>query len=326
MPARRVNIRDVARAAGVSTTTVSAALTGNGRLSPGTREKVLRAAEECGYVASAAARSLRLGRSGAIGLYVPDRTVGFEYYVHLSRGAAEAALGHGFALTLVPAWPDAEPLRSLHLDGLIVCDPALGDPVADVLRSLPVPMVTCERDPQPGASPAGVVASDHVSGMGALLDHLAAQGATSIAALVPGAETSFGAETRQACSESVHDVRMVDVPLAYDPDDIGRGMAEARAGAPDAIVVVPDGGALVALHLLQAEGVRIPDDLLLASYVDALSLQVSHPTITAVDIDPRSTGAAAVNVLVEVVVGDGADPIERSVPTRLRVRESTSRA
>ncbi|KAA1429227.1 LacI family DNA-binding transcriptional regulator [Nocardioides antri] len=326
MPARRVTIRDVARAAGVSTTTVSAALTGNGRVSPETRDRIMRVAEECGYVASAAARSLRLGRSGAIGLYVPDRTVGFEYYAHLSRGAAEAALAHGFALTLLPAWPDAAPLRTLHLDGLIVCDPALGDPVAEVLRSLPVPMVTCERDPEPGASPAGVVASDHVAGTTVLLDHLAGQGAASIAALVPGEETSFGQETRRACRESDHDVRMVEVPLAYDPDDIARALAEARADEPDAIMVVPDGGALVALHLLQAEGVRVPEDLLLASYVDALSLQVARPTVTAVDIDPRATGASAVNALVDLVVGEVSGPVLTSVPTHLRVRESTSPA
>lgn len=326
MPGGRVTIRDVARAAGVSTTTVSSALTGNGRVSPETREKIMRVAEECGYVASAAARSLRLGRSGAIGIYVPDRTVGFEYYVHLSRGAAEAALAHGFALTLLPAWPDAAPLRTLHLDGLIVCDPALGDPVAEVLRSLPVPMVTCERDPEPGATPAGVIASDHVAGTTALLDHLAEQGAASIAVLVPGEETAFGQETRRACRESPHDVRMIEVPLAYDPEDVGRALTEARAGDPDAIMVVPDGAALVALHLLQADGVRVPDDLLLASYVDALSLQVARPTVTAVDIDPRQTGASAVDVLVGLVVGDESGPMERTVPTRLNVRESTTPA
>jgi DNA-binding LacI/PurR family transcriptional regulator len=323
MPPRRVTIRDVARAAGVSTTTVSEALSGRGRTAEETRERVRKVAEEIGYVASAAARSLRLGRSGALGLYVPDRTVGFEYYVHLSRGAAEAALGHGLALTLVPAWHDVEQLRALHIDGLIVSDPALDDPVMKMLRSLPVPMVTCEADLSPEAEPVGVVGADHVAAMRELLDHVHEAGAASIAVLAPGTETSFGQQVREACAAAPHDVRVVDIPLAYRPDDVTAGVDYALAGKPDALVVVPDGAAIVALNHLQGLGVRVPDDLLLAAYVDGPSLQIARPRVTAVDIDPRLTGEAAVNALVEVVVDGRRTRVETRVPARLRVREST---
>lgn len=322
MPPRRVTIRDVARVAGVSTTTVSEALSGRGRTAEETRERVRQVAAEIGYVASAAARSLRLGRSGALGLYVPDRTVGFEYYVQLARGAAEAALSHGMALTLVPAWDNVEQLRALHIDGLIVADPALGDPVLEVLRSLPVPMVTVEVDPAPGAESVGVVAANHVEAMSALLDHVAASGASSVAALVPGEETSFGRQLRQACAGRAG-LRIVDIPLAYTPDDVTAAVDEALAASPDALVLAPDGSAIVALHHLQGRGLRVPDDVLLAAYVDGPSLQIARPRITAVDIDPRLSGEAAVRVLVEVVVDGRAMLAETPVPARLQVREST---
>lgn len=322
MPPRRVTIRDVARAAGVSTTTVSEALSGQGRTAVETRERVRRVAEEIGYVASAAARSLRLGRSGALGLYVPDRTVGFEYYVQLSRGAAEAALTHGMALTLVPAWDNVDQLRALHIDGLIVADPAVGDPVLEVLRSLPVPMVTVEIDLSPGAQPAGVVASDHVSATGELLDHVVATGARSIAVLAPGEETAFGRQIREVARRYA-DVRIVDIPLAYRPEDATAAVDAALAAGADALVLVPDGSAIVALHHLQGRGIRVPDDLLLASYVDGPALQIARPRITAVDIDPRATGEAAVQALVDVVVHGRRDVIETRVPSRLHLREST---
>lgn len=322
MPSRRVTIRDVARAAGVSTTTVSEALSGRGRMAADTRERVRRVAEEIGYVASAAARSLRLGRSGALGLYVPDRTVGFEYYVQLSRGAAEAALTHGMALTLVPAWDNVEQLRALHIDGLIVADPALADPVLAVLRSLPVPMVTVEIDLDPDARPVGVIASDHLTATAELLDHVVAAGAASIAVLAPGEETSFGHQVREVCRR-YPTVRIVDIPLAYRPSDAAAAVDEALAAGADALVLVPDGSAIVALHHLQGRGIAVPDDVLLASYVDAPSLQIAHPRITAVDIDPRATGRAAVEAMVEVIVHGRQELIETTVPASLRVREST---
>ncbi|WP_203336690.1 LacI family DNA-binding transcriptional regulator [Nocardioides limicola] len=321
---RRATIRDVAREAGVSTTTVSDALAGRGRLTEATRQRVRAAADAVGYVASAAARNLRLGRSGSLGLYLPDRTVGFEYYTHLARGAAEEALGHGYALTLIPAWHDAQQLAALHLDGLIVSDPDVNDPVLQILRSLPIPMVTCEQDLHPDAAPVGVVHSDHAAAMTELLAHLRAAGAHRIDVLAPEQTNFFGAEIRRACRTDP-EVRVIDVPLAYEMSQIRTAVDVSLGGSPDALVVVPDGAALGALQHLQRRGVSVPEDLPLASYVDGPSLAACAPSITAVDIDPRSAGAAAVQSLVGVV-RDGAeyaDPVQ--VSARLVVRESTQR-
>ena len=323
MPARRVTIRDVARAAGVSTTTVSDALAGRGRMAEETRQRVRRVARSTGYVASAAARNLRLGRSGSVGLYVPDRAVGFEYYVHLSRGAAEAALDHGFALTLVPAWDNPDQLRALHLDGLIVSDPALDDPTLQILRSLPVPMVTCERDPAPDAVPVGVVQSDHVTAMGQLLAHVRAAGARTIAVLAPGAETSFGQDIRKACRISDLDLALVDIPLAYAVDDITNAMRNVLADPPQAVIAVPDGAALTVLQHLHETGTRVPHDILLAAYVDGPSLQTCKPPITGVDIHPRITGASAVEALVQFIEGRTSTPICANVSAELMARAST---
>src|SRR5215472_3349651 len=123
--ARRVTIRDVARAAGVSTTTVSDALSGNGRLPEATRGRVAAVAGRLGYRANPAARSLRGQRVGGIGLYLPDNAGSFAYYLELASGAASEALAHGLALTLIPRSPDPFRLTAFPIDGFIAVDPVV---------------------------------------------------------------------------------------------------------------------------------------------------------------------------------------------------------
>lgn len=187
-------------------------------------------------------------------------------------------------------------------------------------------MVVCEPDPSPGAEPLGVIGANHVAATFELLDHVVSRGARSVAVLAPGLETSFGEQVRRACSERTDDIRVRDIPLAFRAEQVTRAVTEAMTDAPEALVAVPDGAALVALQHLLASGVKVPDDLLFASYVDGPSLQIVQPTVTAVDIDPRMTGAAAVSALVEIVVEGGRGPVRTEITAHLRVRASTSGA
>jgi DNA-binding LacI/PurR family transcriptional regulator len=329
--AERVSIRDVARAAGVSTTTVSDALSGRGRLPQTTRDRVAKVALDLGYTANPNARWLRSGRTGAVGLYVPDRTVGLEYYMRLALGAADEAFTHGLALTLVPAWRGAQP-PPLHLDGVVVSDPVRGDPMLGRLAALGVPVVTCERDMTPGAEHAARAQGDHRRGMTLLLDHLAEQGARRIAVLCPGDDTSFGADIRAAhrawCAARGLEHLLHDVPFAASPQDVAPAVRRALAGkpAPDALVAVPDGSLAPALQTLYGEGVRVPDDLLLASYVDSLALSSMPVPVTAVDLSPRQMGHEATRLLADLVEGRSRPGQVVDVPVRLVVRASTRRS
>jgi DNA-binding LacI/PurR family transcriptional regulator len=322
-----VTIRDVARAAGVSTTTVSDALRGRGRLPAATRDRIGAVAHELGYTANPTARNLRAGRSGAIGLYFPEHVVGLEYYMELAMGAAEEALAHDLALTLVPA--SGRPGTRLAVDGVVVSDPVLGDPVLARLTALGVPVVTCERDLTPGAEHAGRVESDHDAGIRSLLDHLAERGAHSVALLCPGGETSFGHDIRRAyarwCAETGRPRLLVDVPFVSQPEDVAKAVAEALGGAeqPDALVSVPDGGAVGALQATIEQGRRVPGDLLVASYVDGASLRGTSPPITAVDIAPREMGRRAARLLADLLEGRAEPGTTVRVDTALVPRAST---
>jgi DNA-binding LacI/PurR family transcriptional regulator len=165
-----------------------------------------------------------------------------------------------------------------------------------------------------------------------LLDHLADQGAHRIAVLCPGDDTSFGADIQAAhsawCAARGLEHLLYDVPFAASPQDVAPAVRRALAGrpAPDALVAVPDGSLAPALQTLYGEGVRVPDDLLLASYVDSLALSSLPVPVTAVDLSPRQMGHEATRLLADLVEGRSRPGQVVDVPVRLVVRQSTWRS
>ncbi len=325
----RVTIRDVAREAGVSVTTVSDALSGGGRLSEATRVKVSVVADRLGYIPNPSARHLRKGRTGTIGLYFPDRVLGLEYYMTLAVGAAEGALRHDLALTLIPGWRDSRRVASFHLDGMILADPVLGDPVLDELRRQRVPVVTCERDLSPGSQPVGRVESDNEAAMRGLLDHLRDQGARRTALIASDATTSWGHDLRAAygawCGRHRVTPQIQDVPLVSHPDEVAHAAEILLTGRrrPDAIISAMDGSAIGVLQAAERHGLRVPDDVLVASCVDGADLRQSTPPVTAIDIQPRVMGQWAAELLAEVLAGTQPSGTVRTLETHLVPRAST---
>lgn len=141
------SLEDVARAAGVSTATVSRALSGRGRTSEATRERVRTIASDLGYVASASAASLASGRAENIGVVVPlmDRW----FFATVLDGIATRLAGHGYDLTLYNLTDDRDQRRRLfstslrrgRVDGVIVLSVALSDDEVAQLGELGRPVL-----------------------------------------------------------------------------------------------------------------------------------------------------------------------------------------
>jgi DNA-binding LacI/PurR family transcriptional regulator len=326
----------VARAAGVSTTTVSDALNQRGRLPESTRERVIAVADGLGYRPRAGARALRAGRSGQIGLYCPFLTeipgglAGTGYYMELAMGAAEASLRRELALVLLPTGLEPERLAATDVDGLIVADPVRDDPGVARVAAAGVTVVTCERDPTPGAHHAGCVHSDHTAALRELLEHLAGAGARRIALVAAGEETAWSAELGRAyrawCDEHGVSVLEARVPISPRPEYAERATAELLDGAepPDAIVCAPDGGAAAVVRAVSARGLRVPGDVLVASCVDGPLVAATAPPVTAIDLQPALAGRRAATLLADLLAGRAAPGTEQDVPTRLILRPSTT--
>src|SRR4051812_37969355 len=170
-PSRAATIVDIARAAGVSRTTASAALGGAGRVSEATREHVRAVAAGLGYVANPTARHLQAGRTGAIGIYIAENLFGYSFYMEFVFGAAEVSRADAFALTLVASGPIG------HVDGVIVVDPMVGAPFVRALIESARPVVSAERYLDPGPQPTVTIETEYGLAQRELLDHLWDRGA-----------------------------------------------------------------------------------------------------------------------------------------------------
>jgi DNA-binding LacI/PurR family transcriptional regulator len=332
----RVTIRDVARHAGVSTTTVSDALNERGRLPVETRRRVARSAERLGYRPNPTARRLRAGRSGHVGLYcpfLPGLPGGFSatgYYMEVAMGAAGAAIGHDVGLVLLPPGLSPARLADTEVDGLLIADPVCDDPGVAALAARRLPIVTIERDLSAGRVHAGVVESDHATALHDLLDHLAERGAARPALIAPGPETAWGVALAAAygawCARRGVEPLLERGPAGPEPGYVERATQALLAAPrlPDAIVCAPDGGAARVVRILAREGIAVPGEMLVASCVEGAPMAACEVPVTSIDLQPGLAGTRAAALLLEVLEGGAAPERVEVLPTRLIVRASTT--
>jgi DNA-binding LacI/PurR family transcriptional regulator len=342
---RHVGIRDVARAAGVSITTVSHALNEKGGVSEDTRRRVREVAERLGYRPDPRGRQLASGRTGLIALTVslPDGVHApveeFLHNAHLIDAATATAIARGLALVIVPAG-EATIWDRLPLDGLIVVDPVPDDPAVRELANRAVPIVTIGKLPQGGAQ-ARVVDNDYSAGTAAMLDHLIDAGARRVGVLALSVGESYEAESlaeyrawsaRRVQQPWVHTSAHVDwsSPRVWvDFEEIASTAAKECLEAPDvpdALYCLSESYALALVSACRERGIDVPGDMMVATLADLGLAERSTPPLTTLELHPRDLGAAASEMLADLVDGTVSDPAPVIVPTRVVARESTARA
>lgn len=328
-----MTIADVARAAGVSPTTVSHSLNGLGKVDPRTRQRVKDVAAELRYRPSVRAQRLRRGRSHSIALLssMPTGVSGgfsrLGFFTEIAMGCAETALLHGYALTLVPPVEDREHVARLDIDGAIVLEPAPTEPLTAELDDRGLPYVTID-------APASSTCVDlhHRQAAELILDHLVAVGARSIGLLLGSSGRASQTVFRKKYQETVERLGAEPV-IRESPEADGEEGAHATtarllAEHPqlDALCVPIDAFASGALRAATAAGRSIGEDLLLATRYDGLRAQTASPPLTAVDLNLGEISRAAVTLLLSglgAVGGAGAVEAAAPSPPRLVVRAST---
>jgi DNA-binding LacI/PurR family transcriptional regulator len=331
---RPVKIGDVAAAAGVSTTTVSHALSGKGRLPEATRARVREVAERLGYQPSALARALAGGRTGMLAVTVSPvadvalRIGDIDYFMQVMNAATSEAFARGFSLTLVPADSRRELLERLPLDGAIVMDPVQDDEIVELLGERGVPVVTTGRQPD-GPRDACWVDNDHLAGTRAMIAHLAAAGASRVALLTAPPLQSYTIDALAAfeIASAEHGVEAIVETVTDSLSESGGYAAASRLlgsrRAPDAIYATLDRLALGALLAAEARGIRVPEALRVAGCTDSDAARSSRPSLTALSVHPEWIGAEAVDLLIGLVDDGSAGVPHRVVPFSLIPRAST---
>lgn len=330
MPRQKPTILDIAAAAGVSRTTASSALSGGGRVSEKTRDRVRAAAEELGYTPHPAARHLRSGRTGAIGVYLAEVMVSHLFYMAYTFGVAEAARQDGFAVNLiVPPNHGGPKANALQVDGVIVPDPLPGDQMVDHLLESDIPVVTSEHYVGDGPPPRTTLWTDYASAARLLLDHLWDRGsrrpllftAEIEIPVIKAIEDAY----RRWCEERDVPQRYCYLPISATAETIqarARPLLDAD-DAPDAVLAGAESIALPVMQVARELGLDVGRDLLLASCVDNPTVHSMYD-ITAIEAPPRDIGGDAAHAMLDLLRGqDIATEIRREIPT-ITLRGSTA--
>lgn len=337
MPSQRITISDVAREAGVSRTTVSHALNGRGQVDPATRLKVEEAARSLGYRPNRHAQRLRTGGASMIALMssMPFTVSGgpsrLGFFMEVAAVAASSALERGLVMALVPPHkPGQTSLNLLDIDGALVIEPQAGDPQLAELLQQGLPVVSIGR---PGGDNVNVPYVDLLSGPATqmLLTHMLAAGARQIGLVVGASERTSYSQAEQAYAAMAAGHGMRPVVLRMDEaegEDGGHAAAQQLLGEHpelDALLVMVDAFAVGAARYAQQAGLRIPEDLMLATRYDGLRARSCEPPLTALDLHLEDIAQQAVDLLFEHLRGDTTRRMATGPLPDLALRRSTQR-
>ncbi len=330
---KRVNIKDVARLAGVSPTTVSHALGGQRPVSEATRAKVQEAVRQLGYRPHPGARSLKASGTGVIALCAVNTTsesplADIEYYFRLMHSVTEVAHEQGYALVIVPSRRSDTYWDRLLVDGAIIADPTAADANLAYLRAQGLPYVTIGRDPD--APEEGYwVDDDNEVETRAMLDHLAERGARKIALVTwPTTDywTQVGVSTYRAwCDEHGSEARVENVVGDGDSMRAAATRLLEGPGRPDAVYGLYELPAIAVLRRAVELGIKVPEELMVAGPSDFGLATRSLPPMTTLEYDVEVQGREAAGMLIRLVRGAPIEQPRKIVPFSITERESTRR-
>lgn len=336
---KRSTIYEVARRSEVSTATVSRVMRNGSGYSPETRDRVLQAAADLGWVPSGSARGLANRRAGIIGVLFPDLGSGGGaesesplYVDHVIRGAERAATAAGDALLIAATRGTSGRELALSVaskvDGLVLVARSL--PPADVAalgRRLPVVVIS---GPAGRAADVDSVSVDNVGGMRSLVEHLLqVHGHRDIVFIAGPSRSPDSTERfagyRRALSAARLEPPKVPHALGHFTEAGGaRAVRELLADRrpPDAIVCGNDEMAIGALGVLTSLRLRSPRDVAVTGFDDLSAARHVRPQLTTVAQPMRDIGAEAVRVILGRVAQPEARRRATVLPTELVVRRS----
>jgi LacI family transcriptional regulator len=340
--AARTTIKELARVSGVSVGTVSRALNGYTDVSPETRERVMRLAEELDYTPKAAARTLVTERSHVIGVFLetgpghPD--VQHPFFHEVLGGLKDMIGAAGFDLLLFASeqpgngyGPHSYLKRARHhgVDGTVLMGVDTDNP--EVERLLRSDIACVGLDVSLGGSGNGSVMSDNVEGAATAVRHLVERGHKRIATITGLLGTAPARDRLRGYREEIQ-----RQGLAYRDDYVEYGDYYVESGAaamtrllalaepPTAVFAASDLMAVGALGVAQRAGLRVPEELALVGFDDILLAGLTQPPLTTLRQDMAGLGAAAGEALLELLEGDGDAQAAMTLPVELVVRGSTT--
>lgn len=331
---RHVTIRDVARAAGASVSTVSAALNNTDYVSKETRSRIRRAVARLRYRPNDLARSLRMRRSHALAVVVPDLSNSF--YAEMVRGMGDHAQSFGYILLIGDSresWNEERKILDAfnrrRVDGFVRIPAA--DDVSRQARALleHIPVVYADRIPRTRTPRVACVSIDNVQAAYEACRYLIRLGHRRIAVITGPLSARSSADRLQGCRRALREtrillpqsrVRVVDFQIASGTRE-AMDLLTAR-DRPTAIFCTNNTLTLGALVAIQQLKLRCPEEISLLGFDDSYWSTMVHPRLTMVRQPARDIGMTAARVLIDYI--EERTPVFRDqlLPTQLMIRDS----
>ena len=330
-----VTLRDVARLAGVSTTTVSRTLSKPQRVNSETRDRVQQAAEALGYTGNEMARSLRQQDTRTIGLIISD--ILNPFHAQVAGGLERYASEQGYSAILCNSDEDVnkeraslELLRRHRVMG-IVLEPTEGSraEVEAIVRS-GIPVVEVDR--VSGAVGAASVLSDNIGGAAVAARYLLSLGHRRIATIAGDQQLTSGRERLDGFRAALEtaDISLPDAWIVtgrYTDDEgyrAARTLFSASVKKPTGLFVANIEMTVGALQAIRELGLRVPQDVSVISFDDARWATLITPPLTVVAQEPDALGRTAARLILDAVIRPGHTlaPTVHRLPTHLIARGS----
>jgi LacI family transcriptional regulator len=328
----RVDLRDVARLAGVSLGSASRAINGSGA-SAQVRSKVEQAAAALGYRPNHAAQSLRSRASRTIGCLLPD--IGNPLYAAVYRAMEDEFRARGYMLLLANGGNDERrEVETLDMFVQRAMDAVILAPgnersaeLAAALRALPMPALVFDRE-----LPAGddTVFIDHASGVRHAVEHLLARGHRRIALVLWKGDTRPVRRRIQGYRAAYRGWRLPPPELVVQVEGVNAsafaevGELLARRDRPTAILVQGTSMLESALRAIALRGLRIPADVSVIAIGDTALARGYEPPISVLMIDLADTARRMAAMVLSRMEAPGIQPRKERVPFEYIERASVA--
>ncbi len=328
-----LSIKDIARSANVSHSTVSRALRNSPLVNPATAEKIRRIAAESNFRPSAVGRSLATGRTYTIGVIVPALAQPFA--ADVLSGIEEVATPRGYSVLLASTRGDPEREMAMvqqfeerRVDGVLLIASRVRSISSSLLSEMQIPMVSIDTQPAPEAACSVFV--DNATATHAAIRFLAQLGHRRIAYL--GDRHGYDSNTLR---HDAYRAALASLSLSYDGTLVVDGDSDAEGGLrgmerlltasdrPTAVFCFNDLTALGALAAIYQARLRVPHDLSVVGFEDLPIAAFTQPPLTTVRQPRGQIGRIAADSLFAMLSGGKIERL-RALRGELIVRESTA--
>ena len=325
-----IRIQDVARAAGVSVSTVSRVLNGRADVAAETHDRVQRIIDDLGYSSNLAAKSMRSHRTNVIGVIIFDLSL--SYCLEVIRGIDQTVKAHPYDIMIFssnranhrddPTWERkvVAQLNGSIVDGIIAVTPT----TVELPTNSPVVTV----DPCDGGNFPSVLATNR-EGTFEAVKYLIDLGHQRIGLIGGRASLLSSRQRREGYEAALRQANLPIVPELYVEGDYSRSTALVGAEQlltlpkpPTAIMAANDQTAFAVMDVAQRLHVRIPQDLSVIGFDNTPESAYTNPPLTTVDQSIVKLGSRAAELLIQMIEGKEVANDFYQLPTRMIVRGS----